>query len=258
MEYFVSPAATTPGRPVGRARRGRWPVATLAKAAATATAGDTVQLRAGVYRETLSPVHDGEPNRPLVFRAYRGESPIISGADPLTAWRQSEDGQWLGKMDWDLKDGNQLFAGDDPLVEARWPNSTSLFQPERAKVAEGTETSIRDPNLPAGDWTGALLWLASGAEWICQSMPVVTHDPITSTLTFEKPLANRFYQPKAGNPYVLSGVPAARDAPANGSSIAPPARCGCDRREAPTRGPSRSRPNVGRCASISAPGGTCR
>jgi len=214
MEYFVSPTGndawsgklTTPAGNDG-------PWRTLAKAAASATAGDTVQVRAGVYREVLQPASDGEPGKPVVFRAYAEEQPVITGADPLTDWQPDKDGQWLATMPWDLKDGNQVFANGEPLMEARWPNSTSIFQPERAKVAEGTETSIRDPNLPAGDWTGALLWLASGAEWICQSMPVVTHDPITSTLTYEKPLQNRFYEPRKDNPYVLMGVAAALDEP---------------------------------------------
>ncbi len=103
--------ATTPGRPVGRARRGRWPVAYAGQGRRHGHRGRHGPAPGRGLPRDLSPVHDGEPNRPLVFRAYRGESPIISGADPLTAWRQSEDGQWLGKMDWDLKDGNQLLPG---------------------------------------------------------------------------------------------------------------------------------------------------
>lgn len=214
VDYFVSPTGNDAWSGLLAAPAGNdGPWRTLAKAAATAHAGDTVSLRAGSYREVLQPAHDGEAGKPLVFRAYEGEQPVITGADPLTGWQADPAGQWLAPMPWDLKDGNQVFANGRPLMEARWPNSTSLFQPDRAKVATGTETSITDPNLPPGDWTGALLWLASGAEWICQSMPVTRHDPITSTLNYEKPLQNRFYEPREGNPYVLMGVPAALDAP---------------------------------------------
>ena len=214
MEYFVSPQGNDAwSGKLAAPAAGDGPWRSLSRAAAEAKPGDVIRIREGLYRETLVPLRDGEPDQPITYQAYGDEQPVITGADAITEWRPGEKGVWLAKMGWDLKDGNQLFAGGQPLTEARWPNSASLFQPERASVASGTETSITDPNLPDGDWTGALLWLASGSQWICQSKIVTKHDAAAHTLHYEQPLQNRFYEPKEGNPYVLMGVAAALDAP---------------------------------------------
>jgi len=52
---------------------------TLAGAAAAATAGDTVLIRAGVYREPLIPSHSGEEGRPITLRSFAAEKVVITG-----------------------------------------------------------------------------------------------------------------------------------------------------------------------------------
>ena len=52
---------------------------TIAGAAAAANAGTTVQIRAGSYNEQLTISRSGTQAQPIVFRAYPGESPAISG-----------------------------------------------------------------------------------------------------------------------------------------------------------------------------------
>src|SRR5262249_14245270 len=44
------------------------PFQTVQKAAIVATAGDTVYLRAGTYRETIVPAHSGKVNAPIIFQ----------------------------------------------------------------------------------------------------------------------------------------------------------------------------------------------
>lgn len=55
------------------------PWRTLAKAADSATAGDTIYIRGGTYTEELSPVNSGEPGAMIVFAAYPGEMVILDG-----------------------------------------------------------------------------------------------------------------------------------------------------------------------------------
>lgn len=188
------------------------PFLTLDKAASVAVAGDVCHLRAGVYRQTLRPQHSGRPGQPIVFRNYRDELAILSGADALSDW-QEQDGVYWAAMDWDLEDQNQLFAGDTMLTEARWPNNTgTLMQPVRGSATAGTPTTLTDPQLPgdAGDWTGATLWCAGGRKWICWSGRVTAFDPQARTLTFEsQQAAGKWYTPRAGSEYVLMGVRAA-------------------------------------------------
>jgi hypothetical protein len=193
------------------------PFRTLARAAAIAVAGDICHLRAGVYRETLRPAHSGRPGQPIVFRNYRQESVVLSGADPLTSWRHEQEGIYSASMDWDLEDQNQLFDGEAMLTEARWPNSKSgsLLQPTRATATEGSPTTLTDPNLPgaANDWDGATLWCAGGHKWICWAGRVTGFDPETGTLRFDaEQAAGNWYTPRAGSEYVLMGVRAALDA----------------------------------------------
>ncbi len=192
------------------------PLRTLSRAAATVGPGDVCILHGGVYRETLMPARSGEPGRPIVFRAADGETPLISGADPVNGWRAESNGLWSAAMPWDLADRNQVFAGGHMLDEARWPDpSGAPLQPARAEAKGGGGDTLTDPALPggAGDWTGALLWCAGGDRWICWSATVTAYAPATHTLSFKDGPTEHWYTVRPGNPYVLMGVRAALDAP---------------------------------------------
>lgn len=78
--YFVdasSPAASD-GHP---GRQFQQPWRTLARAAASARAGDTVYLRQGVYRESLAISNSGTSAAPIAFKAIPGESVTLDGAE---------------------------------------------------------------------------------------------------------------------------------------------------------------------------------
>jgi hypothetical protein len=74
VTYFVAPegsdvAAGTVGAP--------WK--TLGYAAATATAGDVVEVRAGIYAKPVVFTRSGTLSAPIVFRAYQTEIPVLDG-----------------------------------------------------------------------------------------------------------------------------------------------------------------------------------
>ncbi|MEM1056906.1 MAG: right-handed parallel beta-helix repeat-containing protein [Bacteroidota bacterium] len=56
--------------------------------------GDTVWIREGVYRESVTPHEGGRPGARIAFRAVPGELVVITGADPATDWRPQPDGSW--------------------------------------------------------------------------------------------------------------------------------------------------------------------
>src|SRR4051812_11569399 len=64
------------------------PWATISKAANTMVAGDTVLIRGGTYRETVTVLHSGTAGNLINFQAYPGETPVITGADvePTGNW----------------------------------------------------------------------------------------------------------------------------------------------------------------------------
>ena len=216
--YYVSPQGNDAwsGRladPNSAGTDGPWK--SLSKACAVLQPGDTCRPRGGVYRETLKPLRDGTPEAPIVFVPQPGEDVLISGTDPVADWQPAGDGLFRAPLVWDLGDENQVFAGDEMLVEARWPNlGGTLMEPVRAEVASGSANTIVDPKLPGGDdfWKGAVLWCAGGHRWYCWSTIVSGFDASTKTLTFDKAQPDQWYTPRNGNPYVLMGVKNALDA----------------------------------------------
>ncbi len=225
QECFVSPEGddSWSGRlPAANPDRSDGPFRTLKKAGDVMQPGEICILRGGVYRETLRPSCSGTAAKPIVFRAFPGETPILSGADPLGDWRDEGNGLWSATLGWDLADRNQLFADDKMLAEARWPRTQIaadvMFKPVRAIATAGTATSLTDPNLPGGvdAWKDALLWCAGGAKWICWASRITAFDPGTHTLSFEikkRTTDVDWYMPEKGSEYVIIGARAALGSP---------------------------------------------
>ncbi len=192
------------------------PFKTLGMVASVIQAGDICFVRGGVYSETLTLSISGTQSAPITIQNFKSESPVISGADPITDWNADGKGVYSAAMSWDLEDQNQLFANGVMLTEARWPNNTgTMLQPSRAIMTAGTETTITDPNLPGDDdfWKDALLWCSGGQQWFCWATRITAYDAKTKTLTFDpEPVGTpRFYSPRKGNFYVLMGVRNALD-----------------------------------------------
>ena len=82
--FYVSPAGNDawPGTAPERNGAGTdGPFRSLDKAAQAAGPGDTVCIREGAYREVLRPARSGQPGKPITFAAYKGERPVLTGAD---------------------------------------------------------------------------------------------------------------------------------------------------------------------------------
>jgi len=61
--------------------------ATITKAANTLTAGDTVYIKNGTYREGLNfYTNSGTSGNPITFRNYPGHNPVINGSLEVTGW----------------------------------------------------------------------------------------------------------------------------------------------------------------------------
>lgn len=62
------------------------PWRTIAKANAELLPGDTVFIRAGVYREVIAPRHSGAVGQPIVYVRFPGEDVLLLGTDVDRTW----------------------------------------------------------------------------------------------------------------------------------------------------------------------------
>lgn len=104
------------------------PFRTLAMAAETAKAGDTVIIRSGVYREVLAPKNNGMPTKPIVFQAAEGEDVTISANEAVPGnfaeYELNGHKILVARLDGALENGrNQVFYHGEALAEARHPNT---------------------------------------------------------------------------------------------------------------------------------------
>ena len=69
------------------------PFLTIAKALAVAQPGDSVKLRAGIYREDINPPRSGTALSPITVEAYNGEQVVISACDVVAGpWTSAGNG----------------------------------------------------------------------------------------------------------------------------------------------------------------------
>jgi hypothetical protein len=99
----------------------------LARAASQAGSAVTVWLRGGVYHLTLPLVFtaadSGTSSAPVVYRAYKGEEPVISGGIKVLGlkWSPYKGGIMQATVPDDLKT-DQLFINGQRRIMARYPN----------------------------------------------------------------------------------------------------------------------------------------
>src|SRR5258708_7830001 len=100
------------------------PFKTIQRAANVAVAGDHVEIRAGVYHETVTPKHSGTTSAPITFEAYNHEGVTISGADRITNWARYSGNIYSASMPFDMGVGNnEVFVDGRAINEARFPNN---------------------------------------------------------------------------------------------------------------------------------------
>lgn len=185
-EYVVSPNGDD-----GADGSRETPFRTISRAAAAMVPGDVCLVRAGTYRETVRPARSGEPDKPIVFRAWPGERPLVVGSDPVTGWERVKGDIWRAPMDWQAKHGDQIFIDGEPGHEARWPNKANNdpLDWEGADYDSGSTPEFllckALPSRPDGYWNGAMLWVLAGAKWTSWSTPVTDYVDAERKLVFQ-------------------------------------------------------------------------
>lgn len=140
------------------------PYKTIQQAADIVTAGKTIFVRAGIYKEEVKMKADG-----VTYQTFNNEEVTVDGTDQLKGWAPVAGGfVFKTTMSWNGEVANQLFADKKMMYATRWPKQTSadMINPTDA-MAENVETvsgnlfKITDNqfNEPAGRWVGSDIWV---------------------------------------------------------------------------------------------------
>lgn len=138
------------------------PLRTLQKATTLATAGSTVHILPGIYRETLQPIHSGTATQPIIYQAEIPNTVTLSGAEIVTAWQPLAENTlgfpetkraqifWTDLTDWNEKPRfvakiNALTSQPQRFITARepdWQVATQWKQHEFWWTADGGKTVV--------------------------------------------------------------------------------------------------------------------
>lgn len=214
------------------------PFQTIQKAASVATPGQTVVIRGGTYRESVTPAQSGTAGQPITYTAYSGETVTISGAEPITGWSVDSGAVYKANMGWSLRPAtiptqasdsnpvltNQVFLDGKMMVEARHPNvdvtNASLYP--RAALATVTGNLSATTALTAtatglvasaNYYQGARFSVLPGSLWLAIPATVTASSGSQLSLNFFNTESSSYYHPIAGNPFYLEGAKNLLDSP---------------------------------------------
>ena len=152
------------------------PFRTLGHAAGVAKAGDTVVIRGGIYRETLTMRNSGTQTHPVTFMAADGERVIITGADLVDDFQPYRGGILRAQIPAALDQGfNQLFLNGKMMHQARFPSEQQddPFHPTlidmQAHKDRITSSAFTQPD---GFWEGGYVVGGFGDRWTFQSAKI--------------------------------------------------------------------------------------
>jgi len=188
--YFVSPKGNDANSGLGpepeRALR------TVQEGVNRLQPGDTLLVRGGVYRETITFPRSGLSGKPIVVKPYGKEKVVISGCDPVIGWTMHDAAKriWKAPMPWTLGKGrNQVFVNGEVMIEARHPNKpdpglemyVSGLSPlwptfgefsipkETVKEQPGRIVSRHLEGYPDDYWKGAIYYGVHYEGWAAQT-----------------------------------------------------------------------------------------
>ncbi len=192
------------------------PFVTIQEAAAVAAAGDTVNIREGTYRETVTPTNSGSAADPIIYQAYNGEQVTVSGAETISGFTQLTGDIYQANMPTSLGFGSdQIFVDGQMMLWARWPNTLSLDVSNPVWDTNSTITatavggdwdvSLTDTSFPgdASDWAGGYVRMAPANGWINET-GLIRASSSGDTLDFD--FLTFPYEPQSNDEYYLTGT----------------------------------------------------
>ncbi len=156
--------------------------------------GDQVRFKCGdKWRaDPLMITKSGAVGQAILFGSYPANcanQPVLSGAQPIAGWVQDTGNVYFAALNSGANAGkfangiNQLFRGEERLIMGRWPN---LGEPDGGYAtvdSQPSNTQLRDNQLPAGNWSGAVLHIKS-IRWAILNRQVTSSSGSTLNLGY--------------------------------------------------------------------------
>jgi len=181
------------------------PWLTIDHAVGSVTAGETIYVKAGIYREYIKMVVSGTSGDPITLAAFGSDRAVISGAGELTGWTQ---------CDLTTAKGNPDYASIY-YVDIAWkPLSVHQDNVELAKAASpdlgwwpvdaASASTITCSALTEDNdyWNGAelFIWRVSATQWWLAN--ITDFNAATDTLTYD----SLGFLPSAADRFMLLGL----------------------------------------------------
>ncbi len=194
----------------------------------------TVLIRGGTYRlgepVVFGPADSGSADCPIVYAAYPGEEPVVSGGREIGGWRPAPGGKlWVTRAPSALRDPwklRQLFVNGERRRLARSPNegqfqmlgkAAPLTDPETGQETDVSKSAFRFPPGSVQDWPDVTSAnVVVHYSWETGIFPIKRVDLETNTVYVGGASKWPFTQQGGKQPFYVEGTMAALDAPGEG------------------------------------------
>ena len=156
-----------------------------------------VQIRGGTHfldrPLVLGPEDSGAADSPVVYEAFPGEEPVLSGGRPITGWKESTPGRWEVAIP-EAPEGGwsfaQLYVNDHRRLRPVWPKNGYFFiagelyptkpgNPDRFTYpADSLEADWRNPSD---------IEVTTFHKWTMDRLRIASVDPEPRIVTFAGP-----------------------------------------------------------------------
>ncbi len=230
VEIFVSPNGNdrwSGSIAAPNAKHSDGPLATIAAAsqrAATLCSGGkvvTVLLQKGTYPPIRLTWRDsGVGGRPIVYAAYKGERPVISGGLEIANWKVDARGWWRAKVasDWNF---SELWVNRQRRYRTRLPSNgyyhiAAQLPPTATSTAKGNDRFQFELGSVKADWYRRQdVEVLAFHNWITSRNRIKDVDEANRVVTFRSPTGfpDSWAEFPKGNRYLVENVREAFGAP---------------------------------------------
>lgn len=202
------------------------PFATIQRAANGAQAGDTILIRGGTYRETVSTPRSGVAANPITYASYNDEAVVLSAGDLVTGWTPAAGlgaDVWQASVNWNAggnSANNTLFVNGELKYEAGQFAENDLLNPnDWGQISQNSSglvtggTTLSSPALVGfGNdfWNGAKITYQRN-DFAFETKTIADYNSSAGRVTFDSPAGNVTL--KQTNLFRIHGTLSALDKP---------------------------------------------